>query len=243
VSISLDGANAETHDKFRNLSGSFERALAGIAHLRGHDVPVQINSTIAKHNDMQLPDIYDLAIQVDAMALHLFMLVPVGCGMQISDEIMLSAERQEEVLHWFYDQSQKKVLQMKATCAPHYYRIMRQRAQAEGTKLERSSHGMAAVTKGCLAGTSVCFVSHKGQVFPCGYLPIEAGNVRHQPFSEIWENAGVFDMLRQPELLTGKCGICEYKKVCGGCRARAFGQMGDFLAEEPYCVYQPTHGQ
>ena len=240
VSISVDGANAETHDEFRQLPGSFDAALRGISHLRRAGVAVQINSTVAKHNDSQLPEIYDLAVMVGAMALHLFMLVPVGCGMQVADEIMLSAERQEEVLHWFYDKSQAKVLQMKATCAPHYYRVMRQRAKAEGTKIDRSSHGMAAVTKGCLAGTSVCFVSHKGQVFPCGYLPIEAGNVKHQPFAQIWENAPLFDTLRQPELLTGKCGLCEYKKVCAGCRARAFGQMGDFLAEEPYCAYQPT---
>lgn len=243
VSISIDGANAETHDDFRRLPGSYDRALEGIAHLRRAGVPVQINSTIAKHNDKQLPEIYDLAVMVGAVALHLFMLVPVGCGMQIADHIMVSAERQEEVLNWFYDKSQENALQMKATCAPHYYRIMRQRAKEEGTKIERSTHGMSAVTKGCLAGTSVCFVSHKGQVFPCGYLPIEAGNVRHQPFEEIWESAPVFDMLRHPELLTGSeaGGICEYKKICGGCRARAFGQMGDFLAEEPYCIYQPTN--
>jgi radical SAM protein with 4Fe4S-binding SPASM domain len=237
--------------------------LEGIAHLRRAGVPVQINSTVAKHNDNQLPEIYALAIKVGAVALHLFMLVPVGCGMQVADEIMLSAERQEELLHWFYDKSQEKVLQMKATCAPHYYRIMRQRAQEEEREGQASrrageearerrselpltthhsplTHGMAAVTKGCLAGTGVCFVSHKGQVFPCGYLPIEAGNVRLQPFEQIWKNAQIFDMLRRPELLTGKCGLCEYKKVCGGCRARAFGQMGDFLAEEPYCIYQPT---
>ena len=240
VSISIDGKSAKTHDGFRKLPGSFDRALEGIAHLRAQDVPVQINSTVAKHNDDQLSGIYDLAISVGAMALHLFMLVPVGCGMQIADEIMLSAERQEEILNWFYDRSKTKTLQMKATCAPHYYRIMRQRAQAEGTKIDRSIHGMAAVTKGCLAGTSVCFVSHKGQVFPCGYLPLEVGNVKNQPFEEIWEKASLFETLRRPELLKGKCGVCEYIKVCGGCRARAYGKVGDVLEEEPYCIYQPS---
>ena len=240
VSISIDGKSAKTHDGFRKLPGSFDRALEGIAHLRAQDVPVQINSTVAKHNDDQLSGIYDLAISVGAMALHLFMLVPVGCGMQIADEIMLSAERQEEILNWFYDRSKTKTLQMKATCAPHYYRIMRQRAQAEETKIDRSIHGMAAVTKGCLAGTSVCFVSHKGQVFPCGYLPLEVGNVKNQPFEEIWEKASLFETLRRPELLKGKCGVCEYIKVCGGCRARAYGKVGDVLEEEPYCIYQPS---
>jgi heme b synthase len=239
VSISLDGAAAETHDNFRKIDGSYERALQGVAHLRAHDVPFQINTTVAKHNVDELPDLYDLAVKIGAVALHLFMLVPVGCGVEIADEIMLSPERQEEVLNWLYDISREAKLQIKATCAPQYYRIIRQRAKAEGITPSFQTHGMAAVTKGCLAGTGVCFVSHKGEVFPCGYLPLEAGNIRNEAFSEIWERAEVFQKLRNPDLLTGKCGLCEYKKVCGGCRARAFAQVGDFLDEEPYCIYQP----
>ncbi|MBC8232571.1 radical SAM protein [bacterium] len=239
VSISLDGASAKTHDNFRKIDGAFERAMQGIAHLRTHDVPFQINVTVAKHNVDELPDLYDLSLRIDAVALHLFMLVPVGCGVEIADEMMLSPERQEEVLNWLYDISREEKLQVKSTCAPQYYRIIRQRAKAEGITLSFQTHGMAAVTKGCLAGTGVCFVSHKGEVFPCGYLPVTAGNIRSEPFSEIWERAEVFKELRNPELLKGKCGLCEYKKVCGGCRARAFAQFGDFLDEEPYCIYQP----
>ncbi len=98
---------------------------------------------------------------------------------------------------------------------------------------------MHQMTKGCLAGTGVCFVSHRGEVFPCGYLPLEAGNVRRQPFQEIWENSQIFAQLRDPELLGGKCGACQFKLVCSGCRARAYGTLGDFLAEEPFCVYDP----
>jgi len=239
VSISVDGASAETHDNFRKIDGAFEQALRGIAHLREHDAPFQINVTVAKHNVDELPDLYDLAVKIGAVALHLFMLVPVGCGVEIADEIMLSPERQEEALNWLYDISREEKIQVKATCAPHYYRVIRQRAKADGITLSFQTHGMAAVTKGCLAGTGVCFVSHKGEVFPCGYLPVEAGNIRSEPFGEIWEHAEVFEKLRNPDLLKGKCGICEYKKVCGGCRARAFAQTGDFLDEEPYCIYQP----
>jgi heme b synthase len=238
VSISIDGASAKTHNSFRKIDGAYEQAMQGIAHLRAHDVPFQINVTVAKHNVDELPDLYDLSLKIGAVALHLFMLVPVGCGVEIADEIMLSSERQEEVLNWLYDISRKKKLQVKATCAPQYYRIIRQRAKVEGITLNFQTHGMAAVTKGCLAGVGVCFVSHKGEVFPCGYLPVEAGNIRNEPFSEIWERAEVFEKLRNPDLLKGKCGLCEYKKVCGGCRARAYAQFGDFLDEEPYCIYQ-----
>ena len=98
---------------------------------------------------------------------------------------------------------------------------------------------MHQMTKGCLAGTGVCFVSHRGEVFPCGYLPLEAGNIRQQPFQEIWENSHIFAQLRDPDLLGGKCGACQFKLLCSGCRARAYGTLGDFLAEEPFCVYDP----
>lgn len=98
---------------------------------------------------------------------------------------------------------------------------------------------MNAMTKGCLAGTGVAFVSHRGEVFPCGYLPLEAGNIRRQPFQEVWDRSPLFAQLRNPELLGGKCGVCEFNKVCSGCRARAFGMTGDFLGEEPFCTYTP----
>jgi radical SAM protein with 4Fe4S-binding SPASM domain len=98
---------------------------------------------------------------------------------------------------------------------------------------------MNAMTKGCLAGTGVCFVSHRGEVFPCGYLPLEAGNVRQQPFQQIWESSPLFGELRDPELLEGKCGLCEFKRVCGGCRARAYGMTMGYLGEEPFCTYEP----
>ncbi len=98
---------------------------------------------------------------------------------------------------------------------------------------------MSAMTKGCLAGTGVCFVSHRGEAFPCGYLPVEAGNIRQQPFRQIWEHSPLFTELRDPDLLEGKCGLCEFKKVCGGCRARAYGMTAEYLGEEPFCTYEP----
>ncbi|MCL5046228.1 MAG: heme b synthase [Actinobacteria bacterium] len=239
VSISIDGSNAKTHDSFRGLPGSFDLALEGFDHLKRLGMSIQFNTTIARHNVDEIEDILTLAVRKGADALHIFMLVPVGCGLQIADSQMLPAEEYERVLNWFYDNARKAKIEFKPTCAPHYFRIMRQRARQEGIEITPQTHGMNAMTKGCLAGSAVCFVSHLGQVQPCGYLPVAAGNVRQRPFHEIWEDSEVFAKLRDPGLLGGKCGACEYKMVCEGCRARAFAETGDYLAEEPYCIYVP----
>jgi heme b synthase len=239
VSISLDGASAPVHDAFRQIPGSFEAAIRGLRHCQAAGLETQINSTVARHNVHELEDLYRLALELGAKALHIFMLVPVGCGVEIAEDQMLPAEQYEEVLHWFYDISKEKKIETKATCAPHYFRIIRQRAKAEGIRVTPETHGMAAMTKGCLAGTAVCFVSHKGEVFPCGYLPVTCGNIKTQSFRQIWEESRVFADLRDPEKLEGKCGLCEFKKVCEGCRARAYFEAGSYLAEEPYCIYEP----
>ncbi len=239
VSISIDGADAKTHDNFRKIEGSFEGAIRGFNNLKKIGMSVQVNCTIAKHNVDQFEDIYKLALSLGSDALHVFMLVPVGCGVQIADDQMLTPDRYEEVLHQIYDKAQESKIHLKATCAPHYFRIMRERAKKEGITISPKTHGMAAMTKGCLAGTAVCFVSHKGEVFPCGYLPVESGNVRKTNIKDIWDSSAIFTNLRDISLLEGKCGVCEYKKVCEGCRARAFYDTGNYMAEEPYCVYQP----
>ena len=254
VSISFDGADAVTHDAFRGLSGSFDAAVNGFKALREAGLPVQINTTVANHNQTQLDRMVQLAKGLGAIGLHLFLLVPVGCGVEIAEEQMINAREYERVLHWLYDMERSEPgLQLKATCAPHYFRVMHTRRaeeRREGTKRElpasydRQVHGhphgqMHAATKGCLAGTGVCFVSHRGEIFPCGYLPVEAGNIHQKPFGDIWQGSPLFAELRNPDLLEGKCGICQFKKVCSGCRARSFGVVGNYLAEEPFCAYQP----
>lgn len=239
VSISLDGATREVHDSFRGLPGSFDKALAGFRALKAKGMSMQVNCTVARHNVHQLNEIYGLARSLGAEALHFFMLVPVGCGVEISESEQLQPERYEEVLNWIYDRSQEdEKLQLKATCAPHYFRIVYQRGGGRAMR-EHSREGMQAMTRGCLAGSAVCFVSHKGEVFPCGYLPVSAGNVRETRLEKIWNEAHIFQVLRDTEALGGKCGICEFRKVCLGCRARAFGETDDYLAEEPYCIYVP----
>lgn len=280
VSISLDGANAETHDSFRGIPGAFDAAVYGFKNLKELGMPVQINMTVARHNAAQLPQVLDMVRGLGADALHTFLLVPVGCGVDIAESQMVPPEEYERILNWFYDQSLTGDIELKATCAPHYFRVARQRrvadrkAAAETKPVEASMpigptdmtmpgstgisfnqqaghpghpgghpsghpDGMNAVTKGCLAGTGVCFVSFEGEIYPCGYLPALAGDLRKQTFADIWENSQVFHELRDDDGLKGKCGCCEFRHVCMGCRARAFAATGDFMASEPFCVYQP----
>ena len=291
VSISLDGADASTHDAFRGIPGAFDAALYGLKNLKALGMSVQINMTIARHNAQQLPQVLDLARNIGADALHTFLLVPVGCGVDIASEQMVAPEEYEKMLNWFYDRSLEGGIELKATCAPHYFRVVRQRRVADrkvaqaatmaeqratevpvnaigpsdmmmpgSTGIEikpalrgnanQSSHqnlghpgghpsDLNATTKGCLAGTGVCFISHEGEVFPCGYLPAIAGDLRRQSFADIWEGSAVFNELRDTNNLKGKCGCCEFRNICMGCRARAFAATGDYMSEEPFCIYQP----
>ena len=238
ISISLDGPDAETHDAFRKVEGSFKGSLQGIEMAKKGDLEFQINTTITQANLHLIPDILRLAVDLGAIALHIFLLVPMGRGKELKDQ-EISGLDYEKTLHWFYDQIDKVPLQLKATCAPHYYRILRQRAKKEGKKITPKEFGLDAMTRGCLGGISFCFISHVGQVQPCGYLEVNCGNVREMPFQEIWSSSEVFQRLRNINGYQGKCGRCEFKKVCGGCRARAYEISGDYMAEEPYCIYEP----
>ncbi len=297
VSISLDGSCADTHDEFRGIPGSYDAAIYGFRNLKKVGVPVQINMTIAKHNAIELPRVLELVRGLGADALHTFLLVPVGCGVDIAESQMVAPDEYERILNWFYDQAAEGDIELKATCAPHYFRVVRQR-RAEERRQERlhpstptagalrlgtataaempmpepaigpvdmmmpGSTGMAfntngmpqqhphghpggdpnamnAMTKGCLAGTGVCFISFEGEIYPCGYLPAMAGDLRKQTFADIWNDSAVFADLRDVDKLEGKCGCCEFRNVCMGCRARAYAANGNYMAEEPFCVYEP----
>jgi heme b synthase len=238
ISVSLDGATPETHDAFRGLTNAFEQSLRGIQFAKDAGIEFQINTTITKTNLDQIPKILALAERLGAVAHHIFLLVPTGRGKYIVDS-EINAREYEETLNWFYDQKDKTSLQLKATCAPHYYRILRQRAKKDGKKVSFETHGLDAVTRGCLAGTGFCFISHVGRVQTCGFLDVTCGDITKQTFKQVWENSDVFNTLRDFNNLENKCGICEYKNVCGGCRARAYEATGSYLAEEPLCSYQP----
>lgn len=230
VAVSLDGATAEVHNKLRKLKGCFEKAIEGIGHLRDKKVPFQINVTLTKHNAEQLDDIYELAGSLGAVAVHIFMLVPVGCGQELAETDMLSPEQYEQKLLEIYELDGRCELQIKVTCGPHYERVVRQNRLP--IKSQRSA-------RGCLAGLGVLFVGHQGDVFPCGYLPVKCGNILKEKLSDIWYNNKDLARMRDSDKLEGKCGICGYRYVCGGCRGRAYAATGNYMAEEPFCAYVP----
>jgi AdoMet-dependent heme synthase len=238
ISISMDGATAESHDYFRQVEGAFKGILKGTEAAKSVGLDFQINTTVTKHNLQELDRIQEQAVALGAVAHHIFMLVPTGRGRSLTDQT-ISAEQYEQTLTGLVKGRSDISLPIKATCAPHYYRILREVAHREGYKITVESHGLDAVTRGCLGGTGFCFVSHVGQVQPCGYLEVGAGNVRQQNFEQIWKTSSVFNALRDRSCFSGKCGRCEYFRVCGGCRARAFEATGNYLSEEPLCTYQP----
>ena len=237
-SISIDGSTAALHDSLRGVQGAFERAMDGIEHLKTAGVEFQINTTVTRDNLDKFKDIFHLAQELGAVAWHIFMLVPTGRGARITDQFITAAQY-EEVLNWFYDFRKTTDMHLKATCAPHYYRIMRQRAREENMAVNKENFGLDAMTRGCLGGIGFCFISHTGQVQPCGYLELDCGSIRDTYFPEIWKNSLQFKQLRDIREYKGKCGICEYHRVCGGCRARAHTMREDFLEEEPLCSYMP----
>jgi radical SAM protein with 4Fe4S-binding SPASM domain len=215
VSISLDGADAAMHDLGRG-QGSFKRSIRGIENLRGR-VDFQINFTVTQKNQSELIRIFDLAEKLGAAALHIFFLVPTGRG---REEDVITPERQEEMLRQIEGEMDRRTLEVQVTCAPQYAR------------LKRPGHGRGS--GGCLAGRRFVFVSRKGEVYPCGYLPLRVGNIREKNFIEIWENSPELQALREGRL-KGKCGRCEFSRSCGGCRARAYALTGDYLQSDPSC--------
>ena len=237
-SISLDGAEAASHDAFRGVPGAFDASLRGIGFLKAAGVPFQINTTVTRDNLESFKKIFRLCDELGAAAWHIFLLVPTGRAADLPGQ-MINAQEYERTLNWFYDFRKSTAMQLKATCAPHYYRIMRQRARQEGLPVTPDTFGMDAMTRGCLGGTGFCFISHTGQLQPCGYLPLDCGNVRDAPFPELWRQTPWFLAFRDRRRYEGKCGRCEYHKVCGGCRARASSMSGNPLAPEPLCAYQP----
>jgi radical SAM protein with 4Fe4S-binding SPASM domain len=254
VSVSLDGATGEIHNKLRKLEGSFEAAITGIGCLRQSGVPFQINMTLTRHNTHQLDDIFILAEKLGAVAVHLFMLVPVGCGEEFAQEDMLSSVEYEQLLERVAKKQQTGRLEVKVTCGPHYERIIREqkltgksedRSDLSGSGQNQCPDGHpgskpGSMSKGCLAGSGVLFVGHNGEVFPCGYLPVHCGSILQIPLVRIWEDSADLAKMRDPEQLKGKCGICGYRTVCGGCRARAFAATNDYMEAEPMCMYIPS---
>lgn len=240
VSLSLDGSTQEIHDNFRNQEGAFAGTLRGIDYLKKHKVDFLINSSITKRNQDDIPNIYRLAKELGATAWYMFLIVPTGRGEEIMAELV-SKEDYEDILTWhFHQELEEDEMLMRPTCAPHYYRISLQKAKEEKIDYKRRTLTFSTGGgKGCVAAQVICLIDSYGNVQPCSYFPMSAGNVKDTPFREIWEKSDLFKNLRDFDKYKGRCGSCEYLNVCGGCRARADAVYGDYLEEEPFCNYLP----
>jgi len=239
IAISIDGASENTHDSFRGVNGAFQGAMMGIKILRKVCIPFHISTTITRRNKNELSKILDLAQEVGACAFHLFMLVPAGRGQNLIEE-GITAREYEEILNWYYNARRATKLTLKVVCAPQYSRIWRMRAKEEKRISTPRAKGLDKISsRGCMAGITFCFISSTGLLKPCGYIEKTVGDLRREGFKRLWEESLLLNNLRTLSLYKGKCGICDYLEVCGGCRARAFQYNGDYLGEEPFCAYQP----
>ena len=268
LGISLDGSTPEIHDAFRGLPGAWARTIQAIQWANEAGIPIQVHSTISRHNAHDLDSLCQLFERLAIVMWNVFFLVPVGRG-QLAD--LLSGEEFEEVFGKIYELSQRVNFQIKTTEAMHYRRYLLQHNLEERRighgKVSHDAHGAAAgaaaiatssyepgaptadaatrnrswATRRVNDGKGFVFISHVGNVYPSGFLPIHAGNIRETPLAEIYQNAPIFKALRDTSRLEGKCGACEYKEICGGSRARAYALTGDPLAQEPCCIYQPRN--
>ena len=256
LGISLDGSTPKIHDEFRGLPGAWARTIQAIEWANEAGLPIQVHTTISRHNAHELDELCALFERLAIVMWNVFFLVPVGRG-QLGD--MLSGEEFEQVFGKIYELSHRVSFQIKTTEAMHYRRYLLQHNLEE----RRLGHGRSAstvratdyeagaptsdaqtrtatwATRRVNDGKGFLFVSHLGSVYPSGFLPIHAGNVKQAPLKDIYRYAPIFRSLRDTSQLKGKCGACEYKEICGGSRARAYAVTGDPLAQEPCCIYQP----
>ncbi|MBT9173421.1 MAG: putative mycofactocin radical SAM maturase MftC [Syntrophomonadaceae bacterium] len=225
IGISLDSAEPAIHEELRQVPGSFAAAIEGMNNCRAVGLPFQVHTTVMEQNYAEFEAITDLAVELGAASHHIFFLVPAGRAKDIETEA-LREKQYEQLLHRILIKQRQADIELKPTCAPQFMRVARQL----GMKMR--------FTRGCLAGTAYCCILPDGEVHPCPYLPARVGNVRKMPFSEIWRTAEMFQQLRS-DRFGGKCGTCNHKDVCGGCRARAYYYTGgDFMAEDPWCLYR-----
>jgi len=225
VSLSLDGKDAASHDSLRGWKGSFESVMKASEVMRREGLSFQINTTVTTMNAFELEDIYRLLFSIGASAWHLFFVVPVGRASALKAK-ELDAQDYEAVLRWLRKREEEGRIELKVTCAPHYNRVVKE-------------SGGEVKGGGCLAGRHFLFISHEGIAQPCGYLEVRSGNVREDGVRRVWEESEAFLKLRDLSSYKGKCGRCRYLSLCGGCRARAYEAYGDFLQEEPYCLFNP----
>ncbi|WP_049923704.1 TIGR04053 family radical SAM/SPASM domain-containing protein [Halopiger djelfimassiliensis] len=233
MAVSLDGASPETHDAFRGEDGSFEETIRAVEDARNAGVPVQVNTTVCRETVGELPAIRELLREIGAVMWSVFFLVPVGRGRVLEP---IDPDEADAVMAWLDEVSDAEPFGVKTTEAPHYRRVSMQR-RTNGDD-GGDNDGVRRRT-GITAGDGFAFVSHTGEVYPSGFLPQSAGNVRETPVHELYRESSLFRALRDRDRLEGKCGACPYRHVCGGSRSRAFAHTGDPLASDPLCPYVP----
>ncbi|HUF37622.1 MAG TPA: TIGR04053 family radical SAM/SPASM domain-containing protein [Anaerolineales bacterium] len=245
IALSLDAPTPEVHDEFRQVKGSWQRTMQ-ILHNAGEvGLSVQVNTTVTAFNADLLADMIPFIEEVEAVQWSVFFLVPTG---RAQGGWMVSPERHEQIFHWLYDLSQTAPFDIKATAAPMYRRVAIERKRAESGAGEKVTFqgagfqyadGLDRPTRGVNDGNGFLFISHLGQIMPSGFLPVDCGSVRDTDVVEVYRNHPVFKDLRDYSQLKGKCGVCEYRDVCGGQRGRAFGLTGDYMESDPACLYEP----
>ncbi|MGC9221361.1 MAG: TIGR04053 family radical SAM/SPASM domain-containing protein [Solirubrobacteraceae bacterium] len=237
VAFSVDAADPEVHDSFRGFRGSFQRTRAGIAAAQEAGLSLQVNTTVCGLNVDQLPDLVSQLEEWQIVQWSVFFLVPVGRGIQLP---MLSSGQHEEVMEWLAALTEQVPFDIKATAAPQYRRVLHKRTGKMAGAGFHYADGLNRPMRGVNDGRGFMFISHTGEVMPSGFLPVVAGNVREQSPVDIYRDSTLFRQLRDTDLITGKCGVCDFKDVCGGSRARAYAVTGDYLASDPSCPYEPA---
>ncbi len=237
MAISLDGPDAPSHDDFRGIPGTFERAMFALRHARDIGLDTQLQTTVTRRNMGRLTEMAEIAKEVRTKMWSLFFLIVTGRAAEGDD---LAAPEYESVFEFMYELSKTAPFGIKTTEAMHYRRYVAQRIKAEhGVTENENAKGVAWRTAGVSDGKGFVFVSHQGEIFPSGFLPVTGGNVLRESLTDVYRNSDLFRTLRDTTQREGKCGICEYQKICGGSRSRAFALTGNYLAEDPRCVYQP----
>lgn len=242
LAVSMDGASAETHDAFRGMAGSFARTLNAVEWANQIGLPVQINTTFSRRNIDEIDSIVALMEGLRITLWSVFFLVPTGRG-KLSD--LMSADEFEEAFAKIRHLSKSASFDIKTTEAQHYRRYLVQQQVAErragisDEAAEKVADTIGRMPHGLNDGKGFVFISHTGEVFPSGFLPLSAGSIRQQPLSSIYRESPLFRDLRDADRLEGKCGACEFKHICGGSRARAYALTGNPFAEEPCCAYVP----
>ncbi len=239
IAFSIDAADPALHDRFRGFRGSYARTLSGLRNAIAEGLPVQVNTTLCALNVDQLQPMAQMLEELQVVQWSVFFLVPVGRGKRLP---MLTPQQHEEALQWLADLSSEVSFDVKATAAPQYRRILRQRARRSAGAGFQFADGLSRPHegKGVGDGRGFMFISHVGEVMPSGFLPLSAGNVRSEDPVAIYRSSRLFSQLRNSGALRGKCGRCEFKEVCGGSRARAYALTGDYLAADPSCPYTPS---